>query len=50
MTEPKTLTVKIRDAEIRRHASGIVCQPRDTWHWLLRFRHHHPIEPGDGNE
>lgn len=36
---PKTLTVTISDAEIRRHATGAVRQLRDTRHRELRFRY-----------
>jgi integrase len=39
MNEPKTLTVTISDAEIRRHAAGEVRQLRDTRHRELRFRY-----------
>lgn len=38
-TSPKTLTVTISDAEIRRHAAGGVRQLRDTRHRELRFRY-----------
>lgn len=38
-TSPKTLTVTISDAEIRRHANGEVRQLRDTRHRELRFRY-----------
>ncbi|MBO0369271.1 site-specific integrase [Pseudomonas putida] len=39
MNEPKTFTVTISDAEIRRHAAGEVRQLRDTRHRELRFRY-----------
>lgn len=39
MSGPKTLTVTISDAEIRRHAAGDVRQLRDTRHRELRFRY-----------
>ncbi len=39
MSDSKTLTVTISDAEIRRHAVGGVRQLRDTRHRELRFRY-----------
>lgn len=38
-SEPKTLTVVVSDAEIRRHAHGTVRQLRDSRHRELRFRY-----------
>ena len=38
-SEPKTLTVVISDAEIRRNANGEIRQLRDTRHRELRFRY-----------
>lgn len=37
--EPKTLTVAISDAEIRRHAGGEIRQLRDNRHREIRFRY-----------
>lgn len=39
ISSPKTVTVTISDAEIRRHATGEVRQLRDTRHRELRFRY-----------
>lgn len=38
-SSPKTVTVTVSDAEIRRHATGEVRQLRDTRHRELRFRY-----------